>query len=90
MNRKLTVYGSMLCPDCVDAERILKERRIAHEFINITDSMANLKAFLAYRDRETIFAEIRAAGRVGIPFFVLESGTPTFDLETAIGAVSEA
>lgn len=48
MNRKLTVYGSMLCPDCVEAERILKERRIAHEFINITDSMANLKAFLAY------------------------------------------
>lgn len=57
MNRKLTVYGSMLCPDCVEAERILKERRIAHEFINITDSMANLKAFLAYRDSETIFAE---------------------------------
>lgn len=89
MNRKLIVYGSMLCPDCVEAERVLNERRITHEFINITDSMANLKAFLAYRDRKTIFADIRTAGRVGIPFFVLESGTLTFDLETAIGAVSK-
>ena len=88
MTNKLTVYGSPLCPDCVEAERILSERKISYKFINITASMANLKAFLSYRDREAIFAEVRAAGRVGIPFFVLADGTTTLELETAIRALA--
>lgn len=84
MSKKLTVYGSMHCGGCVEAKQILEERRIPHEFIYITDSIQALRAFLAIRDREAMFDEIRASGRVGIPFFVLDSGLMTFDLEEAV------
>ena len=55
MGVKLTVYGSPLCGDCVETERVFQERGIEYEFVNITESMANLKAFLAFRDQDERF-----------------------------------
>lgn len=81
---KLTVYGSALCPDCVEMERVFAEKKIDYTYVKITESMANLKEFLKIRQDEDLFAKIRAAGRVGIPFFVFENGFMTFDLDEAL------
>jgi len=36
--------------------------------------MANLKAFLKYRDHRAAFADVRTEGRVGIPCTVVNEG----------------
>ena len=40
------VYGSMLCPDCVEAKEYFEKVNYKYEFVNITESMKNLKEFL--------------------------------------------
>jgi len=79
---KIIMYGAEICPNCVDAHEVLKnQNEVQYEYRNITHSTSLLKEFLAYRDKESIFDEVKAAGRIGIPFFVLEDGRKTFDME---------
>ena len=61
------VYGSMLCPDCVEAKEYFEKVNYKYEFINITESMKNLKEFLALRDNRKEFEEVKKIGYVGIP-----------------------
>ena len=61
------VYGSMLCPDCVEAKEYFEKVNYKYEFINITESMKNLKEFLALRDNRKEFEEVKKLGYVGIP-----------------------
>lgn len=74
-------YGSPLCPDCVEATRILKERGIPYEWVEITASMPALKEFLALRDTREEFADVRREDRVGIPCFLHEDGKISFEVE---------
>lgn len=71
----------MLCPDCVEADRVIKEKGIECEYICITDSTANLKEFLRLRDERPEFAEIKKEGSIGIPCFLKEDGSVSFELE---------
>lgn len=66
---ELIVFGSDKCPDCPLAIKILEEKNIDFEFINITDSMINLKKFLKIRDSRSEFEDIKINGSVGIPCF---------------------
>ena len=61
------VYGSMLCPDCVEAKEYFEKVNYKYEFVNITESMKNLKEFLALRDNRKEFEEVKKLGYVGIP-----------------------
>ena len=61
------VYGSMLCPDCVEAREYFEKVNYKYEFINITESMKNLKEFLALRDNRKEFEEVKKLGYIGIP-----------------------
>ena len=61
------VYGSMLCPDCVEAKEYFEKVNYKYEFINITESMKNLKEFLALRDNRKEFDDVKKLGYVGIP-----------------------
>lgn len=74
-------YGTPLCPDCVEADKVIKEKDIECEYICITESTANLKEFLALRDMREEFDEIKKAGGIGIPCFVKEDGSISFSLE---------
>lgn len=79
---KITMYGAEICPSCVEAHKVLSTREdIQLEYRNITYSTGILKEFLAYRDKEEMFHEVKEAGRIGIPFFVLEDGRKSFDME---------
>ncbi len=78
---KVIMYGAEICPDCVEAKEILSNKSdIELDYRNITKSTALLKEFLAYRDHEEIFASIKERGGIGIPLFILEDGTKTFEV----------
>ena len=61
------VYGTMLCPDCVEAKEYFEKVNYKYEFVNITESMKNLKEFLALRDNRKEFEEVKKLGYIGIP-----------------------
>ena len=79
---KITMYGAPICPDYVIAkEELMKRNDVELDYRNITETTAVLKEFLAYRDHEDMFQEVKDGGRIGIPFFILEDGTKTFEIE---------
>ena len=57
----------MLCPDCVEAKEYFEKVNYKYEFVNITESMQNLKEFLALRDNRREFQEVKKFGYIGIP-----------------------
>ena len=61
------VYGSMLCSDCVEAKEYFEKVNYKYEFVNITESMKNLKEFLALRENRKEFDDVKKFGYVGIP-----------------------
>lgn len=75
----LKIYGSMLCPDCVNCCRELEEANVEFQFCDFADSLLHLKTFLKLRDENGIFNEVRAAGKIGIPCILREDGTLTLD-----------
>lgn len=75
------VYGSPLCPDCRACKASLDASGITYDFVDVTGSMPNLKAFLAIRDNNSLFDEVRANHSVGIPCLVNEDGSMTLDWE---------
>ncbi len=52
----------------------LSENNINHVYLDITESMFNLKKFLKLRDTRKEFDEIKRLGRVGIPCIVINDG----------------
>lgn len=71
----LKIYGSMLCPDCVQCCADLSSAGVAYTFLDFADNLANLKEFLAIRDQNALFDNVRAEGKIGIPCIVDEQGT---------------
>ncbi len=78
---KITMYGTEICGDCVRAKELLSHYEdIELDYRNITDNTAILKEFLSYRDHEKMFAPVIDSGKIGIPFFILDDGTKTFEV----------
>jgi len=78
---KIVMYGTGICPDCVEAKEQLKNcTDIELDYRDITKTTTTLKEFLSYRDHEVMFASVIEEGRIGIPFFILENGTKTFEI----------
>ena len=77
----LKIYGSMMCPDCVQIKKDLDNAGVEYEYKDFADSLLNLKEFLAIRDTNAIFAEVKEGGKIGIPCIVREDGTVTLDWE---------
>lgn len=77
----LKIYGSDHCPDCVACKAAFDANGMTYDFINITESMKNLKEFLKIRDTDPTFNEARENGYVGIPALVKDGGAITLDWE---------
>ena len=75
----LKIYGSMLCPDCVRCREDLDRAGVEYEYLDFSDSLGNLKEFLAIRDGQESFNEIKREGKIGIPCIVKEDGTVVLD-----------
>lgn len=77
---RIIMYGTDLCPDCVEAKtKIAASNHIELDFRDITRNLKMLKEFLSYRDHDKMFIPVKTAGSIGIPFFILEDQTRTFE-----------
>ena len=77
---KVTVVGSHLCPDTLYALCQLRDKNIEVDFKDLSSSLPDLKEYLALRDGLEIYNSIKAEGGIGIPCFIKEDGSKTFDL----------
>ncbi len=71
----LKIYGSRLCPDCVQCLADLDRDGVDYEYHDFGEDLRALKAFLSIRDTDPQFEEIRKTGKIGIPCIVEEDGT---------------
>lgn len=76
----LKFYGTMLCPDCVDAHKVLDESGTPYEFVDITGSIPALKEFMFLRDSNPAFDGAKAERHLGIPAFVTDDDPATTTL----------
>lgn len=73
----IKIYGMITCPDCsylMDQIAGLKDK---YEYVEIGEHVLKMKEFLRLRDSDEnveIFKDVKEAGGVGIPCFVLENG----------------
>lgn len=81
---KVTVIGSHLCPDTLYALYQLTANKAEIEFKNLSASLPDLKAYLAQRETNPLYAAVREKGGIGIPCFVLEDGRTTLDLDEVL------
>ena len=85
----MKVYGTEICIDCRNYLDIQKNRGFEAEFVDIIADTTTLKEFLAMRDHEPIFEEVRKSGGIGIPFFVNDDGRKTFDVNEAFSWIGQ-
>lgn len=71
----LKIYGSRLCPDCVQCLADMDRAGIAYDYRDFGEDLRALREFLAIRDSDAQFEEIKANGKIGIPCIVDESGS---------------
>ena len=74
----LNVYGSKMCPDCIELEKAFAAEGVAYEYHDITGNLKELKAFLALRDSNEKFAKAKEKGLIVIPIVQTEDGSLTF------------
>ena len=74
----LTIYGSMLCKDCVACREDLDKAGVEYVFLDFAEDLANLKAFLALREND-LFQPVKEQGSIGIPCIVTETGKLSLD-----------
>ena len=77
----LKIYGSMMCPDCVQCRADLDKAGVKYEYLDFADSLWNVKCFLTLRDQVDAFADVKANGKIGIPCIQREDGSVTLDWE---------
>lgn len=77
----LKVYGSLLCPDCIACKEAFEASAVEFEYHDFADGLLALKEFLRLRDTEPVFAQIREAGKIGIPCIVCEDGRVSLNWE---------
>lgn len=81
---KVKVIGSHLCPDTLYALCKLSEKHVDLEFKNLSASLPDLKEYLAARDSDPLYEAVKAGGGIGIPYFVMEDGSTTLDLDEVL------
>ncbi len=70
------IYGNKKCIDCRECVANFDKFGLVYEYVDIFESIANLKAFLRERDaRVELFSQVKAFGGVGIPLLVGELAT---------------
>ncbi len=68
----IKIYGSDMCPDCIECKDDLKKRNIEFEYADINESLQNLKDFLFLRDTDPAFKAVTGSGSIGIPAIVTD------------------
>ena len=75
----MIIYGSMLCPDCVQCSKDLDAGAVAYEYREITEDLRYMKEFLKLRDENACFDSVKAEGKIGIPCILHDDGRISLD-----------
>ena len=95
---KMTIVGSHLCPNTLYSIMKCKDAGIAFSFADLSASLADLKKFLALHEHDDVYSDLHAAsgasdyvesGKIGLPCFVFDDGTKTFDLNKALAKAKQ-
>ena len=70
----IKIYGSMLCPDCVQCREDLDKAGVSYEYLDFSENLRHLKEFLAIRESCQLFDDVRKNGSIGIPCIVDQRG----------------
>lgn len=79
----IRIYGTVICPNCVEIKQLYAQHHIPFEFFDFGESTQNIKDFLKIRDTNPLFDAVKAEGGIGIPCIILEDGTVTLTPEDA-------
>ena len=85
----MKVYGAEICVDCRNYKAIQKNRGFEAEYIDIMENTKNLREFLEIRDHDPVFDPVKERHGIGIPLFVKEDGTKTFDFNEAFSWIGQ-
>lgn len=69
---KIKLYGSQHWPGCPGVKEALLQKNIEFDYVEITDSMKNLKEFIKLRDKDSAFAITKRVHAVGIPMLLID------------------
>ncbi len=69
---KIKLYGSKHWPGCPQVKEDLLQNGVDFDYVEITDSMKNLKEFLKIRDKDDAFKIVRRVHSVGIPMLTID------------------
>ena len=73
MSKKVIVYGSPSCPDCVILKDLFDQEGVHYGYIDVLDGLAQLKKFLNVRDgNPEVFKKITDGLKIGIPAVVVD------------------
>ena len=75
----MLIYGSMLCPDCVECCKDLDSAGVSYTFCDFAEDLCSLKTFLKLRDENPVFVDVKREGKIGIPCIVHDDGTVTLN-----------
>ena len=67
MENNKILYGSKHWPGCGPVKEFLDKNNVDYTYVDITESMKNLKEFLKIRDTHDVYRGIRGRSMVGIP-----------------------
>lgn len=81
----LKIYGSRLCPDCVQCLKELDAAGVSYVYLDFSDSLMNLKEFLIYRENHAVFDAARAEEKIGIPCLVDDDGKMSLSWDKYVG-----
>lgn len=59
-------------------KEFLSNNGIKYGYLDISENLFNLKAFLKYRDLRPEFDEAKKKGDIGIPFIVVNNGEKVY------------
>lgn len=81
---KVTMIGSHMCQDTLYALMLLKHAGVNVDFHDIHAGFPALMDYLKLRENSPLYESVRENGRLGIPFFRLEDGTETLDVNEVL------
>lgn len=67
MENDKVLYGSQHWPGCGPVKEFLDKNNFEYTYVDITESMKNLKEFIKIRDTHDAYKGIRGRAMVGIP-----------------------
>lgn len=80
----LKIYGTRLCPDCVECLAAFDKAGISYTFCEFESDLSFLREFLKLRDESSLFEPVREAGGIGIPCILRADGTVTLDWQSLL------